>query len=82
MSGHTSKMQYLQECARSEIYCSLRVQETNKEAQFGNASKSCSHLVLGGGSRTACEGAADPGGTMAAVAIVTGKGLAGWTAPP
>lgn len=40
-----------------------------------------SYLVGAGGSRTAWEGA-DPGATTAAVPTVTGKGLAGWTAPP
>lgn len=40
-----------------------------------------SYLVCAGGSSTAWEGA-DPGATTAAVPIVTGKALAGWTAPP
>lgn len=39
-----------------------------------------SYLVCAGGSSTAWEGA-DPGATTAAVPIVTGKALAGWTAP-
>lgn len=40
-----------------------------------------SYLVGAGGSSRAWEGA-DPGATTAAVPTVTGKGLAGWTAPP
>lgn len=40
-----------------------------------------SYLVGAGGTRTAWEGA-DPGATTAAVPTVTGKGLAGCTAPP
>lgn len=39
------------------------------------------YLVGAGGNRTAWEGA-DPAATTAAVPTVTGKGLAGWTAPP